>query len=52
MEAGCQEGTIKTAVVSPQTSHCHHLVVQVVGILSINAWCSLLFVPCQIVVVQ
>ena len=52
VEAGRDECTVDAAVVGSESGHCHHLFVQVEGVLGVGTWCGLLLVPRQIVVVQ
>ena len=51
METGRDEGAVATAVVSTDASHCHNLIVQIVGVLGINARRRLFIIASQIVVV-
>ena len=52
MESRCHESAVATAVVGPDASHRHHLVIQIIGILHIRSGRRLLVVARQIVVVQ
>ena len=44
METRCHKRTVTTAMVNTHTSHCHHLVVQVVGVLGVGTGGCLFFV--------
>ena len=52
VETGCHKRPITTAVVGSDTGHRHNLVIEIVGILGIDAWRGFFIVLRQIVVIQ
>ena len=52
VETGCHKRTVTAAVVGSHTSHRHHLVVQVVGVLGVCTRRGLLVVMGQVIMIQ